>query len=317
MDSLWCISVEAQNEKARDESRELLVDLHLRLGGNEYSAGVRQQIMQGFVDRSMSILREASKADSQAGTNRSALSVVHVLSDFLDRYEGKKQVKPELKQAAMQYQHFQPWNITVIWRGDPRGAQLEGQIQVSQYETLGAVRQKCAQQFGLELNEFQLRLKQGLVDPDEDDDSYVRDFGMSPQIYLLPNPAYDKQAHPKYLLAQNQEYFDLLLAYLAKGDANVVEAVWALLEKLPVNKKLQDDIAQLRGTEEGWEGLLDSRSTHKLLYSLKIIESIGTAAAPADANKQGPRPEDPAASTVGNQVDQAAWKKNFVERGGF
>lgn len=76
MDSLWCISVEAQNERARDESRELLVDLHLRLGGSEYSPAARQQIMQGFVDRGMSILREASVAGSQSGTGRSAFCVV-------------------------------------------------------------------------------------------------------------------------------------------------------------------------------------------------------------------------------------------------
>lgn len=72
---------------------------------------------------------------------------------------------------------------------------------MSQYETMGSVRQKCAQSFSLDLNEFQLRLKQGLVDPDEDDDRYVRDHGMSPQIYLLPNPAYDKRGHPKHLMA--------------------------------------------------------------------------------------------------------------------
>lgn len=51
---------------------------------------------------------------------------------------------------------------------------------MSQYETMGSVRQKCANEFGLDLNEFQLRLKQGFVDPDEDDDKYVRDHGMSP-----------------------------------------------------------------------------------------------------------------------------------------
>lgn len=51
---------------------------------------------------------------------------------------------------------------------------------MSQFETLGSVRAKCAALFGLELNEFQLRLKQGVVDPDEDDDRYVKELAMSP-----------------------------------------------------------------------------------------------------------------------------------------
>lgn len=42
------------------------------------------------------------------------------------------------------------------------------------------MRARCAALFGLELNEFHLRLKQGVVDPDEDDDRYVKEFGISP-----------------------------------------------------------------------------------------------------------------------------------------
>ena len=79
------------------------------------------------------------------------------------------------------------------------------------------------------MNEFVLRLKQGPVDPDEDDDKYVRDHGMSPQMYLLPNQAYDKLGHPKYLVAQNQQYFDLLFSLLAQSSAVLLEPVWELL----------------------------------------------------------------------------------------
>lgn len=44
LDSLWRISFECENEKAREESRELLVDLHLRLDGS-YTPAARQSIM--------------------------------------------------------------------------------------------------------------------------------------------------------------------------------------------------------------------------------------------------------------------------------
>lgn len=62
--------------------------------------------MQGFIDRSMSILRDSTKAVVDDGSVLIALSVVQVLAEFLDRYEGKKPIKPELKPAVMQYQHF-------------------------------------------------------------------------------------------------------------------------------------------------------------------------------------------------------------------
>ena len=139
---------------------------------------------------------------------------------------------------------------------------------------MGAVRAKCANQFGLEINEFILRLKQGVVDPDEDDEKCVRDHGIGTSIYMLPNTSYDKLSHPKYLMAENQDYFDQLFSLLAQSSASLVEPVWTLLQKLPVNAKLNSDIAQLKDTELGWNRLLDSTSTHKLLYSLKIIEKL-------------------------------------------
>jgi len=76
-------------------------------------------------------------------------------------------------------------------------------------------------------------------------------------------------------LAQDQKYFEQLFSFLAKSGASLVEPVWELLQKLPVNAKLHQDISQLQGAHQGWDSLLDSHSTHKLLYSLRIIEGLG------------------------------------------
>ena len=83
---------------------------------------------------------------------------------------------------------------------------------------MGSVWDKCAKVHGLEHREFLMRLKQGMVNLDEDWDTYVKDHGMSPTIWLLPNLKYDKEAHPKYLMSGNQEYFDLLFSLLAKSN---------------------------------------------------------------------------------------------------
>jgi len=69
----------------------------------------------------------------------------------------------------------------------------------------------------------------------------------------------------------------------------------------------------LQGAQDGWDSLLDSKSTHKLLYSLKIIEGLelgtGEAAKKANTNNnQGQAPE-------GNQ--NLEWKQKFIKLGGF
>jgi hypothetical protein len=60
----------------------------------------------------------------------------------------------------------------------------------------------------MEQNEFHMHMKSGYIDPDEDDDRYVKDHEMSLQILLSPNITYDSRAHPKHLLSANQGYFD-------------------------------------------------------------------------------------------------------------
>jgi hypothetical protein len=52
---LWSISFDCENEKARDDARELLVDIHLKLG-SKYDLEAKQNIMKAFVARSMQLL---------------------------------------------------------------------------------------------------------------------------------------------------------------------------------------------------------------------------------------------------------------------
>ena len=152
------------------------------------------------------------------------------LSSFLYKFEGKKPIKPAMRIGYLQQQ--QQWRITASFMRQ-QTQQAEGTIIVSPYETMGAVRQRCADYFGLDLNEFHLKVLNKLVDPDEDDDMYVRDHGMSQTIACMHNPLYKKAEHPKFLLAQNREYFDLLFFLLspqASGSSKLVEPVWELLQ---------------------------------------------------------------------------------------
>jgi hypothetical protein len=79
-------------------------------------------------------------------------------------------------------------------------------------------------------------------------------------------------------LSHKQENYDKLIALLSKDTKpQLIEQTWDLLQKLPVNKKLQQEIKELSGMSSMndnkaiWERILDPRSVNKLLYSLQIV----------------------------------------------
>ena len=55
---------------------------------------------------------------------------------------------------------------------------------------------------------------------------------------------------------------------------------WELLQKLPVNNKLHQEIKDLSGmislneNKQIWEKILDPKSINKLLYSLQIVNQM-------------------------------------------
>lgn len=122
-----------------------------------------------------------------------------------------------------------------------------------------------------------MQIKNSIVDPDEEDDKYIKEVGNIQQVLIQKNPSYNPDNHPKFLLANNQDYFDKLFYLLSTENITLVEPVWELLMKLPVNNKLQLEIKDLSGVmedQENWNKILDPQSTHKLLYSLKIITTL-------------------------------------------
>ena len=76
------------------------------------------------------------------------------------------------------------YTIGVNYRYGQNGkGNKDGKIQLTQFESLGAVRKKCADELGIDINEFIMVVKNMKVDPDEDDEKYIRDFGMSQTIF--------------------------------------------------------------------------------------------------------------------------------------
>ena len=123
--------------------------------------------MKSFVARSMEILASI-EVGSQAADMK-CLCVVQVLQEFLKRYEGKRVVKPEHKFMANAYSHFQKWHLTILHR-EKENYQYETRFEVSQFDVLGTIRERIATQFNMDMNEFQLKLRTCIADPDEYDD---------------------------------------------------------------------------------------------------------------------------------------------------
>jgi hypothetical protein len=86
------------------------------------------------------------------------------------------------------------------------------------------------------------------VDPDEDDDRYLKEFGFVQSIIIQKNTQYNKDNHPKFLISKKQENYDKLFSLLSKDSkSHLIEATWDLLQKLPVNQKLHQEIKELSG----------------------------------------------------------------------
>ena len=117
-----------------------------------------------------------------------------------------------------------------------------------------------------------------MVDPDVDDEIYIKDINSFPtKCVIKRNQNYDPKLHPKYLLAKNQENFNIIFAMLQASNPELCEPVWGLISKLPRNESVIESLKTLEfvqsGAADGWLQLLDPQAIFKLLYCLQIISS--------------------------------------------
>ena len=116
--------------------------------------------------------------------------------------------------------------MLVILRPD----MVKKNINFTYQQTIGHMRLKIAEAFGFQVNEFNMGIKNNLVDPDEEDDKLLREYGIIQSIVIIKNPAYNPDMHPKKMISQKQENYDKLFSLLTKDSkSHLVEAAWDLL----------------------------------------------------------------------------------------
>lgn len=81
----------------------------------------------------------------------------------------------------------------------------------------------------MQINEFIMTIKNSYVDPDEDDDKYLKECGVINNIIIQRNPNYNPNNHPKFLISNNQANYDRLFQLLTKENPQLVEPTWELL----------------------------------------------------------------------------------------
>ena len=104
-------------------------------------------------------------------------AVTQLLALFLDRYEGIRVLKPEVVFARLT--NIKPLEIDVISSMDPEN-RIQYRMHISFFQTLGHLRAKIARELGYHCSEFKLLIKQQEVDPDIDDEMYIKDMQKYP-----------------------------------------------------------------------------------------------------------------------------------------
>ena len=95
----------------REESGDLLIDLHLRIQQENMTLEARQKITSQFLSNCQSMLVE-TKRTGEKKVIKLLLSITKLISDFLDGYDGKL-FKAE--QGVKNYYGQQAvWNIQIV-----------------------------------------------------------------------------------------------------------------------------------------------------------------------------------------------------------
>ena len=78
------------------------------------------------------------------------------------------------------------------------------------------------------------------------------------------------------MISGNDKYFSVLFQLLDSGIPAIADQAWALISKIPINPKLQNDILSIKSMEAvtPWDKIYSIESPFKLAYNLQIISGI-------------------------------------------
>ncbi len=82
-----------------------------------------------------------------------------------------------------------------------RPEMIKKNITMSYQQSMGHIRLKIAEAFGFQVNEFIMGVKGIAVDPDEEDDKLLREYGLIQSLLIQKNPQFNPDLHPKKMIS--------------------------------------------------------------------------------------------------------------------
>jgi hypothetical protein len=118
---------------------------------------------------------------------------------------------------------------------------LKKDVLVNPTHPIGLLRIKISQAFNIPIKNFQVKIKANKIIESDDDETLFNDYGFSKNIIATRIINQDsKDLHPKNIIQENPQYFELLFNLLNMDgqSSDSLQNIWELILKLPINKSI-------------------------------------------------------------------------------
>lgn len=141
------------------------------------------------------------------------------------------------------------------------------QIKINQYKTIRHIRKEIARNFGHQVESVAFILNDRKFTVSDDDIEIIKIRMSYLDISILPRQSITEFL-PFNAIAENQDFINILFELVSDTTKLYTDLAWSLLLSLPTCKRLKYSILQLKFPIQE---LIETSSTYKLLYTLKII----------------------------------------------
>ncbi|KAH3762073.1 ubiquitin hydrolase [Pelomyxa schiedti] len=285
LDMLWRVILESTKPEVTTLGSNLLLGIQENL-----APALKPQLLairESFTSRCMEILTTSSQAiisDGAANRRQEAQNTVHkallLIKAFVDKFE--------IKSSKIQRHSTRArGNVVDISIETPSGKEAE--FQAYHNDTLASLKEKIANKLGWAPAAVVIRTSSKSKEI-VGDDCTLESIGIRSGRYLaarrtkvsenfLPKPyeitKEEEVLQPTTLLASEKYFSHLIKLLSAVTDESTGNVLWELLNFLPTNESILNQLQSITGIPTpNWGDLLESRSLYKLLYSLVIVESF-------------------------------------------
>lgn len=270
LDQLWQISIKNGGErggsKVRDQCRDFLVDLYLRI--KTKSQQQKKSCTDIFINRFFAQFENTSERPDHQ------LNCLSLIKTFIIRFDGDHIYEEDM--SAFPPEELK--TIQVILNPD----KAQATVRAHPNQKLWQVRRKMATAYKIKMSELYIKTKQGRLD-EEIYDEQLKVYKID-QLHVgrVPREEMEKE-FPRYIIGNNRKYLNLFLELFKVGREDIKREVLSLLDILPINSDLR---VYMRGhitkksETAGVQGLSQAEWKKIFLYPEPTLQG---------ASKQGPQ----------------------------